>query len=113
MSIDDRHDMAERIFLLREERSFADRAKADRTVGRWAAGLLGLSGEAAETYALDVMRAGVASAGGRGGFDRVLRDLAPLSTHPEAVRTRYAIALLGAVEPIAVAAGPRATAAVH
>lgn len=93
MSIEDRHEIAERAFVHREERSFRDRARADRDVGLWAAGHLGLDAASAEAYATGIMNAGVASRDGRGGFDRAVADLAATPVNVEMVRTRYAMAM--------------------
>ena len=94
MSIENRHDVSERQYLLREERSFHSRARADRLVALWAAARMGLGENEALVYADEVVRAGVIAPGGRGGFDRIAADLAAVtSVHIEAIRTQYAIAM--------------------
>lgn len=55
-------------FALDRDAAFKAHARHDRMFGRWAAHLLGLRGEAAEGYALELMRDDVESA----GDDRVL-----------------------------------------
>ena len=106
MSIEDRHDIAERTFLMRDERSFRDRARADRQVGLWAATHLGLVEEAAEAYATTVMNAGVVASDGRGGFDKVAADLAGTSFHIEMIRTQYAIAMASLADHLFEGAAP-------
>ncbi|WP_279482883.1 ATPase inhibitor subunit zeta [Aureimonas sp. SK2] len=92
-TIELRHELSERRHALEERRSFCDRARADRLVGLWAAGHLGLRDGDAETYADEVVRAGVKAPGGRGGFDRIAADLAATPIHVEAIRSRYAIVM--------------------
>jgi hypothetical protein len=55
-------------FALDHDAAFKAHARRDRMFGRWAAHLLGLRGEAAEGYALELMRDDAESA----GDDRVL-----------------------------------------
>ncbi len=102
-SIELRHQLSERRNALKERRSFCDRARADRLVALWAAGHLNLTDEAADAYADEVVRAGVASPGGRGGFDRIAADLAHTPVHIETIRSRYAIAMADIDRPFGVA----------
>ncbi|KQT48885.1 hypothetical protein ASG43_08565 [Aureimonas sp. Leaf454] len=95
-SIAQRNDMAERCFLMQEERSFRSRAKIDREIGHWIAGRLGLSHESAQDFAEEAVAAGIRSVGGRGGFDHLSRFVDRAGLHVEALRTRYSIALAGA-----------------
>ncbi len=99
MSIDSRRDLQEKIFVAREQRSFQDRARADRIVGLWAARQLGLQGQDVDTYAGSVIGAGVARPGGRGGFDKVASDLAAIGMSADTVRARYALAMDEGMSP--------------
>lgn len=92
-SIQKRNDIAERCFLLTEERSFHSRVKVDRDAAFWIAGCLGLSDEETAEFSDEVVAAGVRSIGGRGGFDRIALALDGSGVHVEQLRTRYAIAL--------------------
>ncbi|KQT82825.1 ATPase inhibitor subunit zeta [Aurantimonas sp. Leaf443] len=105
-----RSDIAERSFLLAEERSFHNRAKVDREVGLWAAGRFGLGGEAAARYANGAVQAGVRSATGRGGFDHIAASIGASGINIEELRTRYAMALsAAALPPLAFAEDKRRT----
>jgi hypothetical protein len=88
-----RFQMAEECFAMRERRAFCDRARSDRTVGLWAASQLGLSEGAARVYAESVVAAGVLSADGRGGFDRIAADLSRVMVKVDAIRTQYSAAM--------------------
>lgn len=57
------------------ELDFKAHARRDRMFGRWAAHLLGLHGESAEAYALQMMRDDVESAGDERVLDKVGDDL--------------------------------------
>lgn len=106
MSIDRRRDLHEKLFAAREQRSFQDRARADRIVGLWAARQLGLAGQEIDAYAGAVIGAGVARPGGRGGFDKVVADLATLGVSADTIRARYALAMdegMGSAPAIATA----------
>ncbi|RIX97963.1 DUF1476 family protein [Aureimonas flava] len=102
-SIELRHQLSERRHALEERRSFCDRARADRLVALWAAGRLGLGDEAADAYADTVVRAGVNSPGGRGGFERIAADLAATPVHVETIRSHYAIAMADLDRPFGAA----------
>ena len=85
--------MAEECFAMRERRAFCDRARSDRAVGLWAASQLGLSEGAARVYAESIVAAGVLSADGRGGFDRVAADLSRVMVEVDAIRMQYTAAM--------------------
>ncbi|WP_019995938.1 ATPase inhibitor subunit zeta [Aureimonas ureilytica] len=93
MSIDRRRDLQEKLFVSHERRSFDERARADREVGRWAAQQLGLEGQDIDAYAGTVINAGVVSREGRGGFDKVASDLAAIGLSLDTIRIRYAAAM--------------------
>lgn len=107
-TIQHRTDLAERSFLLVEERTFHSRVKVDRDAGLWVAGRLGLSGDAAADFAEDVVAAGLRSNGGRGGFDYLALSLDDAGIHIEELRTRFALALAVAFLPPLVFARPQA-----
>jgi hypothetical protein len=88
-----RNEIAEKSFVIREERSFRDRARADRAAGLWIAGRLGLSDQAAESFAAAAVEAGVRAPGGRGGFDHLAGHLARAGVGIEELRTRYAVVM--------------------
>jgi len=73
-TFDQREDQFEKKFALDEEQKFKAEARRNKLLGLWAASLLGLSGDAAQAYAKDV----VASEfdGAAGAIHRVTGDLA-------------------------------------
>ncbi|KQQ90315.1 ATPase inhibitor subunit zeta [Aureimonas sp. Leaf324] len=101
--IDRLHELSETRHALAERRSFCDRARADRLVGLWAAGHLGLRDDGADAYADAVVRAGVTVPSGRGGFNRIAADLAATPVHVETIRSRYAIAMADLDRPFGAA----------
>jgi hypothetical protein len=90
-----RTQLAQRNYVIREERSFYSRAHADLIVGLWAAEQLGIEGdEAIKAYAASVLATGVIVPGGRGGFEKLAADLACTSVSLEQLRARYGQAML-------------------
>ena len=71
-SFDDRERAAEAKFALDSETQFRVTARRNKLAGLWAAQMLGKSGDAAETYAREVIRADFEEA----GDDDVVRKLA-------------------------------------
>jgi len=71
-SFEDRERAAEAKFALDSETQFRVTARRNKLAGLWAAQMLGKSGDAAETYAREVIRADFEEA----GDDDVVRKLA-------------------------------------
>lgn len=71
---------------------FRCEARQGRLAGLWAAGLLGLSGAAAEDYARDLAASGVEAADGEGVLRRLTADLGPRADEA-AIRARLAEAM--------------------
>jgi hypothetical protein len=63
-TFDKREKDFERKFALDEELKFKSEARRNRLLGLWAAEQLGLSGDAAKTYASEVVAADFEAAGG-------------------------------------------------
>lgn len=81
-TFEDREKEFETRFKHDEERRFKATARRNRLAGLWAAAKMGLSGEAAETYAKSV----VAAAFGKGGDNPVVEKLvADLTAEGQAV----------------------------
>ena len=59
-----------------DELEFKAAARRNRALGRWAGEKLGLSGEALETYVLEVMRADLKEKGDDDVLQKVLQDFA-------------------------------------
>ncbi len=63
-TFDKREEAFERKFVVDEELKFKADARRNRLLGLWAAGRLGLSGDAAASYAKEVVAADFEAAGG-------------------------------------------------
>jgi hypothetical protein len=74
-TFDSREKDFERKFALDEELKFKSEARRNRLLGLWAAEQLGLSGDAAKTYAAEVVAADF-EVGGGGVARKVTGDLA-------------------------------------
>lgn len=90
--LNDREAAFEARFAHDADLRFRCAARQGRLAGLWAAGLLGLSGAAAETYAREVAGAGVEAAGGDGVLHRLATDLGPRADQAT-IRARLADAL--------------------
>jgi hypothetical protein len=72
---DDRKKAQENKFAHDEELRFRATARRNKLAGLWAAGKMGLSGEAAETYAKEVVKADFEEAGDEDVFRKLRADL--------------------------------------
>jgi hypothetical protein len=75
MSFDDRERGEEKRFQLDAELEFKAQARRAKLVGLWAAGLMGLSDEAAADYAKSVVVADLEEAGAEDLFRKIRADL--------------------------------------
>ena len=73
-TFDKREEGFEKKFAIDAEQKFKAEARRNKLLGLWAAEKLGLSGEAANTYAREVVAADFE--GGRDVVGKVMRDLA-------------------------------------
>ncbi len=80
-TFDERERGFEARFAHDAEFQFKAEARRDRLVGLWAGGLMGLTGEALENYALSVMRADLAEPGDQDVHRKLVSDLAA-ARHP-------------------------------
>lgn len=71
---DKRRQGAEAKFALDEDVKFRATARRNKLVGLWAAGKMGLSGDAAEAYAKEVVKADFEEAGDDDVFRKVRSD---------------------------------------
>lgn len=85
-TFDDRENAFEARFAHDEATKFRALARRDRLVGEWAAARLGLSGEAAESYAKQVILSDLEKPGDDDIVAKLLRDLAPLGLDEAAIR---------------------------
>ena len=75
-TFDDRERAFETKFAHDMEMQFKAVARRNKLLGLWAAGLLGKTGQAAEDYAMEVIRADFEEAGHEDVFRKVAADLA-------------------------------------
>jgi hypothetical protein len=73
-SFDDREKGFERKFAHDEELKFKAAARRNRLLGLWAAGLMGIAGEAAQAYAREVIKAALAEPGDEDVFRKIRAD---------------------------------------
>lgn len=90
-TFDKREKEFEARFKHDQEFRFKVAARRDRLLGRWAAHRLGLSGEAAETYAREVAAARFAPGGDRNVLAKLAADLGArdAAMTPERVRFEF------------------------
>ncbi|MCY4335133.1 MAG: DUF1476 domain-containing protein [Litoreibacter sp.] len=86
-SFDDRADAFENKFAHDAEMQFKAEARRNKLLGLWAAGLMGKSGEDAENYAKEVIKADFEEAGDDDVLRKVAGDLGDLSD-AEAIRAQ-------------------------
>lgn len=73
-SLKDREETFERKFVHDEEMKFRAVSRRNKLLGLWAAEKLGKSGEAADAYAIEVIKADIEEAGEEDVFRKVRRD---------------------------------------
>jgi hypothetical protein len=78
-TFDDRERAFESKFAHDMEMQFKAVARRNKLLGLWAAGLLGRSGQSAEDYAMEVIRADFEEAGHEDVFRKVQADLTGLA----------------------------------
>ena len=86
-TFDDREAAFENKFAHDEEMQFRAEARRNKLTGRWAAGLMGLTGEAAAEYAMTVVQADFEQAGHEDVVRKLAADLGDRAT-PDAIRAR-------------------------
>lgn len=74
-TFDEREQAFEKKYAHDAEMQFRAEARRNRLLGLWAAGLLGLSGDAANDYALTIVKADFAEPGDEDVFRKVAKDL--------------------------------------
>ena len=71
---DKREKGEEAKYALDQELRFKANARRNKLLGLWAAGLIGLQGEAASSYAIEVVKADFEAPGDEDVFQKVFRD---------------------------------------
>jgi hypothetical protein len=74
-TFDKREEGFERKFALDEEQKFKAEARRNKLLGLWAAEKLGISGDAANAYAKEVVAADFEEAGDQDVANKVMKDL--------------------------------------
>ena len=88
-SMKDRENAFENKFAHDAEMQFKAEARRNKLLGLWAAGLLGKSGDEAQDYASEVIRADFEEAGDEDVYRKVSGDLGDKATEAE-IRTKMA-----------------------
>jgi len=88
-TFDDRESAFENKFAHDAEMQFKAEARTNKLLGLWAAEILGLEGEAADSYAKDVVKADFEEAGHEDVVRKVAGDLGDKSS-PDAIRAKRA-----------------------
>lgn len=78
-TFDDRENAFENKFAHDAEMQFKAEARANKLLGLWAAGLMGKTGDAADAYAKEVVKADFEEAGHEDVFRKVSADLGDLA----------------------------------
>lgn len=86
-TFDERENAFENKFAHDAEMQFKAEARRNKLLGLWAADLLGKTGDEAQAYAKDVVKADFAEAGHEDVVRKVAGDLGDLSS-PEAIRAK-------------------------
>ncbi len=98
-TFDDRETGFEAKFAHDEEMQFKAQARANKLLGFWAAELLGKSGDAADAYAIEVVKADFEEAGHEDVYRKVAGDLGGKSDEAT-IRQRMAECLVEAKEQL-------------
>jgi hypothetical protein len=104
-TFDKREEGFERKFVLDEELKFKAEARRNKLLGLWVAEKLGMSGDAANTYAKTVVAADFEDPGDRDVVHKVMRDLTTGGVASSEAQLRAKMAELMAQAIIQVKAG--------
>jgi hypothetical protein len=104
-SFDKREEGFEKKFALDEEQKFKAEVRRNKLLGLWAAEKLGLSGDAANAYAKEVVSADFEEAGDQDVQNKVVKDLAAKGVAITAAEVRVKMDELIALAAAQVKAG--------
>ena len=99
-TFDKREEAFEKKFALDEELKFKAEARRNRLLGHWVAEQLGLSGEAAATYAKDAIAGAFAEGGEKAVVARAARDLSAKGIAESAIRAQMNELMLQAIAQV-------------
>jgi len=92
-TFDDREKAFEAKYRLDQDMDFKTQMRRDKLVGLWAAGLMGLTGDAAKAYALSVIEAAIDNPE-QDVADKIAADLAAKGVAVSVAEIRTQVALL-------------------
>lgn len=98
-TFDDRESGFEQKFAHDEAMQFKAQARANKLLGLWAAELLGHTGEAADAYAIEVVKSDFEEAGDEDVYRKLAADLGSRADE-SAIRAKMAECLVTAKEQI-------------
>ena len=87
-TFDKREEAFEKKFAIDEELKFKAEARRNRLLGLWAAGKLGMTGDAAVAYARETVASAFAEGGEKALVDRIVGDLSAKGIMEDAVRAQ-------------------------
>jgi hypothetical protein len=87
-TFDKREEGFEKKFAVDEELKFKGEARRNRLLGLWAAGKLGISGDAAVAYAKETVASAFAEGGEKALIARLTRDLSAHGVTEATIRTQ-------------------------
>lgn len=98
-TFEERENAFEAKFARDSELQFKAEARRNKLIGLWAANLLGIVGEKANEYALDVIRSDFEQAGDEDVFQKLITDLKHKASESE-IRSQLAAFMIKAKEQL-------------
>jgi hypothetical protein len=99
-TFDKREEAFEKKFAIDEELKFKAEARRNRLLGLWAAGKLGMTGDAAVAYARETVASAFAEGGEKALVDRVVGDLSAKGITEDAVRAQMTELMVQAIAQV-------------
>ena len=99
-TFDKREEGFEKKFAIDEELKFKAEARRNRLLGLWAAGKLGITGEAAVAYAKETVASAFAEGGDKAMTARLAHDLSAQGVTEDAVRAQMTDLMAQAVAQV-------------
>lgn len=99
-TFDERQNASETKFVLDAQKEFKSEARRNKMLGQWAANLMGITGDAVDKYALEVIIADMEEAGDDDVFRKLRKDLdaANIDISDKGIRDKMAECLAAARE---------------
>jgi hypothetical protein len=99
-TFDKREEAFEKKFAIDEELKFKAEARRNRLIGLWAAEKLGITGDAATTYAREAVAGAFAEGGDKAVVARLARDLSAKGVTEDEIRSRMSELLTQAIAQV-------------